>query len=164
MRNRIKTTTVAAAILSAIFAVAACQPKDTPQVAKRKANAKLVSEIASHPKEDAAIARLSPVHFGTGSDVLYGSDGAMTDNIEWLNKNSRAVIVLEGHCDERGGDTYNMELGDRRARAVKTGLIKKGIEADRLIMVVSYGERMPIDARHTPKAWDMNRRVEFIVR
>lgn len=108
---------------------------------------------------------LAPVHFETGrDDIPAGENAVVILNAEWLKKNPGSVVVLEGHCDERGDDHYNMELGDRRARAVKARLMNEKIGADRLIMVVSYGERRPADLRHTPKAWEKNRRVEFIVR
>lgn len=109
--------------------------------------------------------RLSPVHFATDSDeLLSNQSNVLEENVSWLKKNPHAVIVLEGHCDERGEDHYNMELGDRRARKVKSELMKSDINADRLIMVVSYGELRPIDHRHNALAWKTNRRVEFIVR
>ncbi len=108
---------------------------------------------------------LNPVHFDTGSDEISNEEKvAIDENVRWLQRNPTSVIVLEGHCDERGGDQYNMELGDRRARAVKSRIISEGIMADRLIMVVSYGKRRPIDFRHIEDAWRKNRRVEFIVR
>lgn len=144
-------------VLVAAFVLAACQPVKPPSVAKHK-----VQVPAAGSRENV---RLSPVHFDTGKDVLPSEEKKMLDeNVAWLGKYPEAVLVLEGHCDERGGDLFNMELGDRRARRVKADLIERGIEADRLIMVVSYGARKPLDPRHTPEAWDMNRRVEFIVR
>lgn len=109
--------------------------------------------------------RLTPVRFATDSDELLPEEFKfITAHAKWLKDNPYAVLVLEGHCDERGGDYYNMELGDRRARRVKTHLIENNVAADRLIMVVSYGERRPLDLRHEPTAWKTNRRVEFIVR
>lgn len=109
--------------------------------------------------------QLTPIHFTTGNDELLKNElPILKSNSVWLKNNPQAVIVLEGHCDERGWDHYNMELGDRRAREVKTHLMENDIDADRLIMVVSYGERKPLDPRHTPIAWKTNRRVEFIIR
>ena len=85
-------------------------------------------------------------------------------NIDWLKRHDDSVLVLEGHCDERGDIAYNMQLGDRRARSVKGYLIGQGIEQDRLIMVVSHGELRPLDSGHNRDAYRQNRRVEFIVR
>lgn len=82
----------------------------------------------------------------------------------WLQDHAQAVLILEGHCDEWGEDQYNLELGDKRAREVKAYLIEKGIDAERIIMVVSYGEGKPLDPRPINEAWKANRRVEFVIR
>jgi outer membrane protein OmpA-like peptidoglycan-associated protein len=144
-----------------------CQPKASVATAHNK---KLLDVIASTEKQsyetkEEQIMHLPPVHFPTdGDNILNEELGVLDDNTKYLEQNPHAVLVLEGHCDEWGSDKYNMELGDRRARRIKTHLIKKGIAADRLIMVVSYGARAPLDPRHIPNAWRANRRVEFIVR
>jgi len=69
-------------------------------------------------------------------------------------------LVIEGHCDERGTEEYNLALGERRARAAYEYLILLGIEADRL-SIVSYGEERPLDPSHNEEAWSKNRRDEF---
>jgi peptidoglycan-associated lipoprotein len=123
-----------------------------------------------HPRSEKAttddkVNELKRVHFSTGSDELDGE--AITTlgfNSSWLVRRPDAVLVLEGHCDERGDSAFNMQLGDRRARRVKAYLIATGVDPDRLIMVVSHGELRPLDPRHTSDAWRKNRRVEFIIR
>ena len=70
---------------------------------------------------------------------------------------------LEGHCDERGTEEYNLALGERRSRAVKKYLTSNGTAADRL-KTVSYGETRPADSRTSDDAWSRNRRVEFAPR
>ncbi|MFH0800519.1 MAG: OmpA family protein [Pseudomonadota bacterium] len=119
---------------------------------------------AGHPGAQADIP--SPrVHFPTGSDVVAKKDRrGVEKNARWMIDNPGAVVVLEGHCDERGSDRLNMELGDRRARSVKAKLLEEGVGGDRMVMVVSYGKMRPLDPRHTREAWRKNRRVEFIVR
>ena len=140
-------------LASSLLLLIGCQPAHKPSVIAR-------SEATKQSQVN-----LSPVHFPTGSDVFLNEELNIIDsNVLWLEKNPKAVLVLEGHCDERGGDKFNMQLGDRRARRIKSQLIGKGIASDRLIMVVSYGARAPLDPRHTPDAWNKNRRVEFIVR
>ena len=105
------------------------------------------------------------VHFYFDSVALHpGEFPKMDENIDWLKRHERVVIILEGHCDEVGSSGYNMELGDRRARAVKAHLIEGGIDHERVIMVVSLGENRPIDEGHNFEAWKANRRVEFIIR
>lgn len=108
---------------------------------------------------------LGRVHFDFGSDRINSeARDRLGKNIAWLKNNDESVLVLEGHCDEQGDRAYNMQLGDRRARSVKGYLIAEGIEQDRLIMVVSYGELRPLDPGHSRDAYRQNRRVEFIIR
>ncbi len=71
-------------------------------------------------------------------------------------------IVIEGHCDERGTNEYNMTLGDRRANAAKQYLIDLGIPAGRF-RTVSYGEERPAEDGHDEAAWAKNRRGEFVL-
>jgi peptidoglycan-associated lipoprotein len=109
-------------------------------------------------------ALLDRVHFASGSTMVLARDrAALSANARWALEHPDAVLVLEGHCDERGGEAFNLELGDRRARAVLAMLAGRGIDPAQLI-VVSEGKRAPLDARHRPEAWARNRRVEFIVR
>lgn len=105
------------------------------------------------------------VHFYFDKDTILPDElGRLNENISWLNQNRDSVVILEGHCDELGTSIYNMELGDRRARAVKSYLIENGIDHNRIIMVVSLGETRPVNLQHNNEAWKMNRRVEFIIR
>ena len=79
----------------------------------------------------------------------------------WLEAHPEAkVVVIEGHCDERGTSEYNMALGDRRAQSAKRFLVDLGIKADRLVPI-SYGEERPIDPRSNEDAWAKNRRAHF---
>lgn len=77
------------------------------------------------------------------------------------SKSASARLVVEGHCDERGTEEYNLALGDRRARAVQDFLKRLGVPAAR-IEVISKGEAQPLDGRSTEDAWEKNRRAEFI--
>lgn len=104
------------------------------------------------------------VHFTTaGTEVLAGDRRALDHNAGQLAHHRAAVVVLEGHCDERGNEDFNLELGDRRARSVMGELIARGVDPERLI-VLSKGESEPVDPNHGPAAWRRNRRVEFIIR
>lgn len=80
----------------------------------------------------------------------------------WLMKNPDLNVLVEGHTDERGSKEYNFALGDLRAGAVKSFLIRQGIESPRLI-AVSYGNERPIDTSKTEKGREKNRRVHFVV-
>ncbi len=83
--------------------------------------------------------------------------------VEWLKKHPDVHVIIEGHCDERGTNEYNLALGSRRAESVKNFLIKSGISPVRLF-TISYGEERPVDPGHNEAAWAKNRRVEFKIR
>ena len=82
---------------------------------------------------------------------------------EFLKKYPEIAVIIEGHTDERGSRETNIAFGDRRAGAVKSFLIREGIERYRLIPV-SFGKERPIDTRKTEKARAKNRRVHFVVK
>ena len=79
---------------------------------------------------------------------------------QYLRTNPQYSLVVEGHCDERGSEEYNMALGERRALAVRGALLLRGIEASR-ITTLSLGEESPRDPGHNESAWSKNRRVEM---
>lgn len=81
-------------------------------------------------------------------------------NAEWLKANPKAEVLIEGYCDERGTDEYNMGLGEKRAASVRAYLISLGIDAARLF-TISYGEEKPLDPGHNEEAWAKNRRAQF---
>ena len=91
---------------------------------------------------------------------------AAQDNLlrkaEWLRENPDATATIEGHCDERGTNEYNLALGDRRAESAKAFLTDLGIDPARLT-TISYGEERPVDPRHMEEAWAKNRRDHFVV-
>jgi peptidoglycan-associated lipoprotein len=82
---------------------------------------------------------------------------------QYLRDTPGIKVVIEGHCDERGTNEYNLALGDRRAEAVKAYLRDLGISSARLT-TVSYGEERPLDPRSTEDAWAKNRRAHFVIR
>ncbi len=104
-------------------------------------------------------------------DILYEFDSAslsvdaqqiLRRKEEWLRENPRARVIIEGHCDERGTNEYNLALGDRRAFSAKSFLVDLGIDDSRLT-TVSYGEEQPIDSRTAEDAWAKNRRAHFVI-
>lgn len=86
----------------------------------------------------------------------------LASNVAWLKSNARWRLLIEGHCDERGTNEYNMALGDRRANAAKSYLVSAGVDASR-VRTISYGEERPADPGHDETAWAKNRRAEFII-
>jgi len=84
----------------------------------------------------------------------------LADNAKYLKANSGTQVVVEGHCDERGSDEYNLALGESRALAAKNYLVSLGVNAQQL-SVISYGEEKPAAMGSNEEAWAKNRRAEF---
>ena len=98
------------------------------------------------------------VFFATNESVLTtASRDTLRKQAEWLRKNSKINVVLEGHADERGTREYNLALGERRANAAKDYLMTYGVSADR-ISVISYGKERPVASGSNPLDWSKNRR------
>ena len=98
------------------------------------------------------------VFFATNeSGLTTASRDTLRKQAEWLRKNSKINVVLEGHADERGTREYNLALGERRANAAKDYLMTYGISGKR-ISVISYGKERPVNTESTPLAWSQNRR------
>lgn len=81
---------------------------------------------------------------------------------KWLGSRAGTQLLVEGHCDERGTDEYNLALGERRALAVRRYLIALGVSTDR-VHTISYGEEKPAVPGSDEAAWSQNRRAEFKV-
>ena len=96
------------------------------------------------------------------STLSADAQSALTNSANWLKKNSSYGLLIEGHCDERGTEQYNLALGDRRANTAKEYLQTLGIDASRL-RTVSYGEERPFDAGHDESAWAKNRRDHLVI-
>lgn len=106
---------------------------------------------------------LRTVYFDYDSAELTGEAQSTLDgNAAWLVANPNLQIQIEGHCDERGTVEYNLNLGDRRAKAVKEYLVSKGVDAERL-HTISYGEERPEVPGNSESAWAKNRRAQFLV-
>ena len=81
---------------------------------------------------------------------------------KWLRENPAATVIIEGHCDNRGTNEYNLALGEGRAQSAKIFLMDLGIEISRL-EIISYGEERPLDSMQTESAWAKNRRAHFVI-
>jgi peptidoglycan-associated lipoprotein len=86
----------------------------------------------------------------------------LTQKAAWLRKNPSAKVTLEGHCDDRGTNEYNLALGEGRAQSARAFLVDLGIKASRLT-TISYGEERPIATGQNEEAWARNRRVHFVI-
>jgi peptidoglycan-associated lipoprotein len=105
-------------------------------------------------------------------DVLFEFDSAsltaeaqeiLRAKAEWLRANPGVRVLIEGHCDERGTNEYNLALGDRRAYSSKAFLTDLGID-DTRISTISYGEERPIASGASEEAWAKNRRAHFVIK
>ncbi len=104
------------------------------------------------------------VHFDFDkSDIRVDAAEVLKRKAAWLKENPNVVVIIQGHCDERGTEAYNMALGERRAQAAKKFLMALGISGDRL-ETISYGEEMPLDPGHNEEAWAKNRRAQFVIK
>jgi len=104
---------------------------------------------------------LSTVYFAFDSSALsQEAQDTLRSNAQWLNANPGEQVTIEGYCDERGTNEYNLALGQRRADSVFNFLRTQGVSTDRL-RTISYGEEYPADPGHDEAAWAKNRRAEF---
>jgi peptidoglycan-associated lipoprotein len=115
------------------------------------------------PKEFVAVAELKDVFFDFDKYDVRPSDAKVLDaNASWLKSNDNLVLI-EGHCDERGTNEYNLALGERRAKSTMNYLVSQGIQASR-ITIISYGEERPVCTEKTEDCWAKNRRAHFLVK
>ena len=106
---------------------------------------------------------LKPVFFEYDKYDIRPSDvEILKGNADLLRKLPNVKIQIEGHCDERGTEEYNLALGERRASSTKKYLLSLGIGGDR-ISTISYGEAKAFDPGHQEEAWAKNRRAHFLI-
>ncbi len=104
------------------------------------------------------------VHFDFDkSDIRPDAAEVLKRKAAWLKENAAVKVIIEGHCDERGTDAYNLALGERRATSAKKYLAALGIDPGRLD-TISYGEERPLDPAHNEEAWAKNRRAQFVIK
>jgi peptidoglycan-associated lipoprotein len=106
---------------------------------------------------------LKDIHFDFDKYDIRPSDAAvLKGNAELLKKYDKVKIQIEGHCDEKGTNEYNLALGERRANSTRNYLLSLGISPER-ISAISYGEERPLDPGHNEDAWTKNRRAHTII-
>lgn len=125
---------------------------------------RLEKEAAEHELRAARIKFMyEDIFFKAGS---YKLSSAAQENLkgkaEWLRNHVEINVIIEGHTNQRGSKEFNFALGDRRAGAVKSFLIREGIQRERL-NAVSYGNEQPVDKGKTKEARAKNRRVHFVI-
>jgi peptidoglycan-associated lipoprotein len=95
-------------------------------------------------------------------DLKPDARNTLRENADWLKNNPSTRIEIEGHCDERGTNEYNLALGAKRAQSAKDYLVTLGIAAQRL-STISYGEEIPVCKEHNEDCWRRNRRDRFVI-
>ena len=164
---RCNTIVRRAALLASVLALglAGCQTTtddDTEQTTMPSTGSEFEEGPATPGTTTSTISSLETVYFdydtaAIRSDAraaLQSNASAINDNADW------GTVTVEGHCDERGSEEYNLALGDRRAKAVKRYLVDLGVPSARL-RTVSFGEAKPAVQGHNESAWRYNRRSEF---
>jgi len=130
------------------------------------------SQVGEKTLDSAAAGSAGDSNIVLQEDIFFQFDKAaltpearetLTQNGAWLRNNADVAITIEGHCDERGTNGYNLALGDRRAESVKTFLTDLGVDRLRLT-TLSYGEERPFDRENDEAAWTRNRRAHFLIK
>jgi peptidoglycan-associated lipoprotein len=158
-----KSTIRTLQLLSLVAIVAlGCASTSTSTVAEKTPADKTTKAPQAVAIQPASAPSLDPVYFDMDQAVLRADAraslkaraDAIQQHPEW------GVVTIQGHCDERGSDEYNLALGERRATAVKRYLVDLGVPASRL-GTTTFGESRPAVAGHDEKAWRYNRRSEL---
>lgn len=104
-----------------------------------------------------------PIYFDFDRfNIRADQSNRIEDNADFLRQSSSVVVRIEGNCDERGTNEYNMALGERRARSAKKYLENLGI-SETQIETISYGEEKPLNYGHDELSWSQNRRDDFVI-
>ncbi|MCX6559570.1 MAG: peptidoglycan-associated lipoprotein Pal [Candidatus Aminicenantes bacterium] len=168
-------------IVAVTFATS-CKPKvkPTPSAPQVKEQPK-VEQVASQPavakpslsEEEVFLAKsldqinkekpLALINFDYDKfDIREDAKSTLESNAAWLKKWRSAKILVEGHCDERGTEDYNLALGEKRAKAAYEYLVGLGIPAERM-KTISYGKSQPLDMGKEDSAFAKNRRDQFLI-
>jgi peptidoglycan-associated lipoprotein len=173
-RRKKMTTRKLIPIFLAILLLAACSKKvmENEPVAEPQPEPAAQVEPPQGPEPQPAMAAPDArdaflneyVYFDFDSDVLGPEAQSLLQiKAQWLNDNPDVLaIMIEGHCDERGTEGYNLALGARRADAVKRYLTDMGLTR-MTIQTQSYGEEHPVDDGHNEESWAKNRRACFVI-
>ena len=167
MEQRFNTLLAAAAVFAAVLAMSGCQqtgPKGSGDADGSTGDDFGVDDGSIETVETIDLSDLKTIYFDFDKSTIRADQrpGLQTD-AEAINKRTElGVVTLQGNCDERGSEEYNLALGERRASAVKQYLVDLGVPASRL-RTVSFGESKPAVAGHDESAWKWNRRVDFAV-
>jgi peptidoglycan-associated lipoprotein len=144
--------------------------EEASAAARKKAEEEAAAAARKKAEADAAQKQLQDQINAVESEKIYfdydkadlkpEAQSTLEKKAKFLQTNPAYSLNIEGNCDERGTNEYNLALGERRADAANKFLNSLGIAADR-ITTISYGEEKPVDPGHDESAWSKNRRDEF---
>jgi len=124
----------------------------------------VVAATRPEPREFTAVPDVVDIHFDFDRYDIRPDDVKILDaSADWLKSNPRFLLLIEGHCDERGTNEYNLALGEHRAKAAVNYLVSQGVQVGRMTLI-SYGEERPTCADKTEACWAQNRRAHFLVK
>ena len=158
-------------VIPGLLFTVGCQKKTVTQA---KAPAPAPAAAAPAAKQPAPAAAVKPAETSgmiMQEDIFFEFDKstltpAAQDNLmrkaAWLREHPDVTVTIEGHCDERGTNEYNLALGDRRADSAKAFLVDLGIASSRMT-TISYGEERPLCMQQTEECWAKNRRDHFVL-
>ena len=116
------------------------------------------------PSEFTANPNLTDIRFDFDKYNIRPGDAKILDaDAAWLKSNPGNLVLIEGHCDERGTNEYNLALGERRAKSTMNYLVAQGVQASR-ITIISYGKERPVCTEHNEGCWSNNRRAHFLTK
>lgn len=155
-----------------MLAIAGCSSKKPAPVGDTNPNPNGMGENGTGPgggnqQEDFTSGHvggpLSDIHFGYNDSTIQEQDGSvLRSNASWLQSHPQTRVQVEGYCDERGSEEYNIALGAKRAQAGKDYLATLGISDSRM-STISYGKELPLCTDHDESCWSQNRRDHFSV-
>ena len=184
MSKKVRVPISFVVILSVMFFTVSCakkvvqnepEPMTQSEVSKAPDKSAMEAEQAKRLQEDrlraeAAASEAARMAF-VNENILFSFDSfvlsdqaqqILNSKADYMRTNSGVTVTVEGHCDERGTEAYNIALGERRAKSVKNFLVDMGISANRL-KTISYGEERPIAMGQDEASWGKNRRAQFMV-
>jgi len=135
----------------------------SPQGISSDTNASPWTPVIADHNEDAATLKADTVYFDLDSSTIKkAEDKKLEDVATYLKGHMADALRVEGNCDERGTEKYNLSLGERRALAVREYLANLGVDP-RQVVTVSYGKAKPAAEGHNEAAWSKNRRADFVL-
>jgi len=167
MKQYVKLLLTLGCVVLLVFSVSACSKKQV----KQETATSVPEESDLNAKEFIEPADIDPALAKIFRDIYFDYDRfnlkpeskkALDGIAEWLKSNSSYRVLVEGHCDDRGTNEYNLALGERRANSAKAYLSGLGV-AEMRISTISYGEEKPLCTEQAESCWSKNRRGHFLL-